>query len=46
MEREYRTRLKSLLESQLAELNDRTSAAPSEGRQSGGYTFGARAEAG
>ncbi|AHI00461.1 DivIVA domain-containing protein [Kutzneria viridogrisea] len=47
MEREYRTRLKSLLESQLAELNDRTSAAPSDGRvgqQSGGYSFGPRAE--
>ncbi|MBV8933862.1 MAG: DivIVA domain-containing protein [Kutzneria sp.] len=46
MEREYRTRLKSLLESQLAELNDRTSAAPSEGRAQGGYSFGQRAEAG
>src|SRR5919198_3715118 len=46
-EREYRTRLKTYLESQLRELGDRGSAAPSEtrgGQQ--GYSFGARAEAG
>jgi DivIVA domain-containing protein len=51
-EREYRTRLKTLLESSLRELGDRGPAAPSsgsEGRavgQQSGYTFGARAEAG
>src|SRR5437764_7806855 len=46
-EREYRTRLQTYLESQLRELQDRGSAAPSEtrgGQQ--GYSFGARAEAG
>ncbi|MDR7300561.1 DivIVA domain-containing protein [Haloactinomyces albus] len=51
-EREYRTRLQTYLESQLRELQDRGSAAPSEngngsrssGQQSGsGYSFGARA---
>src|SRR5689334_10234015 len=45
MEREYRTRLKSMLESSLRDLQDRGPAAPSEGR-SQGYSFGARAEAG
>lgn len=47
-EREYRTRLKTYLESQLRDLEGRGSAAPSEGRSatSTGYTFGARAEAG
>ncbi|KAA2258664.1 DivIVA domain-containing protein [Solihabitans fulvus] len=43
-EREYRTRLKTLLESSLRDLQDRGPAAPSDGRQqTGGYTFGARA---
>jgi DivIVA domain-containing protein len=51
-EREYRTRLKTFLESSLRELGDRGSAAPSAsssdgGRnQQGGYAFGPRAEAG
>jgi DivIVA domain-containing protein len=53
-EREYRTRLKTFLESSLRELGDRGSAAPTTGsssegsRSSGqqGYAFGARAEAG
>lgn len=50
-EREYRTRLKTYLESQLRELDGRGSAAPAEaGRsQQQGYAssgFGARAEAG
>jgi DivIVA domain-containing protein len=44
-EREYRTRLKTMLESSLRDLQDRGPAAPSEGR-SQGYSFGARAEAG
>src|SRR5438093_334034 len=50
-EREYRTRLKTFLESSLRELGDRGSAAPSAsdgGRGGGqqGYAFGPRAEAG
>lgn len=54
-EREYRTRLKTFLESSLRELGDRGSAAPTTGspssegsRSSGqqGYAFGPRAEAG
>ncbi len=49
-EREYRTRLKTYLESQLRELDGRGSAAPAEaGRSQQGYApsgFGARAEAG
>jgi DivIVA domain-containing protein len=49
-EREYRTRLKTFLESSLRELGDRGSAAPSTdgGARSGqqGYAFGPRAEAG
>ena len=49
-EREYRTRLKTYLESQLRELDGRGSAAPAEtGRSSAGFApsgFGARAEAG
>ncbi|RJQ67129.1 DivIVA domain-containing protein [Pseudonocardiaceae bacterium YIM PH 21723] len=45
-EREYRTRLKTYLESQLRELEGRGSAAPSDGRSGGGYNFGQRAEAG
>ncbi|WP_018684550.1 DivIVA domain-containing protein [Actinokineospora enzanensis] len=48
-EREYRTRLKTFLESSLRELGDRGSAAPTtEGRsgQQTGYSFGPRAEAG
>ncbi|MGB3439178.1 MAG: DivIVA domain-containing protein [Actinophytocola sp.] len=52
-EREYRTRLKTFLESSLRELGDRGSAAPTtgssdNGRSSGqqGYAFGPRAEAG
>ncbi|GLZ29749.1 cell division initiation protein [Lentzea sp. NBRC 105346] len=44
-EREYRTRLKTMLESSLRDLQDRGPAAPSDGR-SQGYSFGARAEAG
>ncbi|MDQ7804689.1 DivIVA domain-containing protein [Amycolatopsis sp. A133] len=57
IEREYRTRLRGFLESQLRELDDRGSAAPasassnsgqSSGSTSGGqgYSFGPRAEAG
>jgi len=46
-EREYRTRLKTFLESSLRELGDRGSAAPAEGSRSGGgqqgYSFGPRA---
>jgi vacuolar-type H+-ATPase subunit H len=46
-EREYRTRLKTFLESSLRDLNDRGSAAPSESRATQtGYSFGPRAEAG
>jgi DivIVA domain-containing protein len=46
-EREYRTRLKTFLESSLRDLNDRGSAAPSESRgNQTGYSFGPRAEAG
>src|SRR5690606_33374649 len=53
IEREYRTRLRGFLESQLRELDDRGSAAPASAAgkgdpaQSGqGYNFGPRAEAG
>lgn len=50
IEREYRTRLRGFLESQLRELDDRGSAAPaSASGDSGsgqGYNFGPRAEAG
>lgn len=49
IEREYRTRLRGFLESQLRELDDRGSAAPSgsSSTSSGkGYSFGQRAEAG
>lgn len=53
IEREYRTRLRGFLESQLRELDDRGSAAPasaSSGANSSGggqgYSFGPRAEAG
>jgi DivIVA domain-containing protein len=54
IEREYRTRLRGFLESQLRELDDRGSAAPasaSSGSSSSsggsqGYSFGPRAEAG
>jgi DivIVA domain-containing protein len=47
-EREYRTRLKTFLESSLRELGDRGSAAPSTGSSDGGrsgqgYAFGPRA---
>jgi hypothetical protein len=49
-EREYRTRLKTYLESQLRELDGRGSAAPAEtNRTQQGFAptgFGARAEAG
>ncbi|HJP77168.1 MAG TPA: DivIVA domain-containing protein [Pseudonocardiaceae bacterium] len=46
-EREYRTRLKTLLESSLRDLNDRGSAAHAETRANQtGYSFGPRAEAG
>jgi DivIVA domain-containing protein len=47
-EREYRTRLKTYLESQMRELDGRGSAAPADGRSSGYASsgFGARAEAG
>jgi DivIVA domain-containing protein len=50
-EREYRTRLKTYLESQLRDLGERGSAAPSESRSSsnGGYastSYGQRADAG
>lgn len=53
IEREYRTRLRGFLESQLRELDDRGSAAPasassssSSSSSSQGYSFGPRAEAG
>jgi DivIVA domain-containing protein len=43
-EREYRTRLKTYLESHLQELEDRGSASPSDGRSSQqGYSFSSRA---
>jgi len=49
-EREYRTRLKTYLESQLRDLEGRGSAAPADGTRNGaGYatsTYGSRAEAG
>ncbi|MGH3906488.1 MAG: DivIVA domain-containing protein, partial [Pseudonocardiaceae bacterium] len=47
-EREYRTRLKTYLESQLRELDGRGSAAPAETGRNPGFTsgFSARAEAG
>ncbi|MGH3793946.1 MAG: DivIVA-like cell division protein Wag31 [Pseudonocardiaceae bacterium] len=47
-EREYRTRLKTYLESQLRELDGRGSAAPAENSRSQQFTsgFSARAEAG
>jgi DivIVA domain-containing protein len=50
-EREYRTRLKTYLESQLRDLGERASAAPSDSRPSsnGGYAasgYGQRADAG
>jgi vacuolar-type H+-ATPase subunit H len=50
-EREYRTRLKTYLESQLRDLGERGSAAPSDSRTSsnGGYAstgYGQRADAG
>jgi DivIVA domain-containing protein len=50
-EREYRTRLKTYLESQLRDLGERGSAAPSDSRSSsnGGYAatgYGQRADAG
>ena len=50
-EREYRTRLKTYLETQLRDLGDRGSAAPADGRSSpnGGYAstgYGQRADAG
>jgi DivIVA domain-containing protein len=48
-EREYRTRLKTYLESQLRELDGRGSAAPSDAMRTQGFVtsgFGARAEAG
>lgn len=58
IEREYRTRLRGFLESQLRELDDRGSAAPASassgsgqsssgsGSSGQGYSFGPRAEAG
>ncbi len=53
IEREYRTRLRGFLESQLRELDDRGSAAPasadsaaSGGGGNQGFSFGPRAEAG
>lgn len=52
IEREYRTRLRGFLESQLRELDDRGSAAPASASSgsgssgSQGYSFGPRAEAG
>ncbi|EIE99968.1 DivIVA-like cell division protein Wag31 [Saccharomonospora glauca] len=57
IEREYRTRLRGFLESQLRELDDRGSAAPASASSSGSsssqssssgqsYSFGPRAEAG
>jgi DivIVA domain-containing protein len=48
-EREYRTRLKTYLESQLRELDGRGSAAPADAVRTQGFVpsgFGARAEAG
>ncbi len=48
-EREYRTRLKTYLESQLRELDGRASAAPTDSVRTQGFVtsgFGARAEAG
>ncbi len=48
-EREYRTRLKTYLESQLRELDGRASAAPADSVRTQGFVtsgFGARAEAG
>ncbi|MGH3763958.1 MAG: DivIVA-like cell division protein Wag31 [Pseudonocardiaceae bacterium] len=48
-EREYRTRLKTYLESQLRELDGRASAAPPDSVRTQGFVtsgFGARAEAG
>ena len=48
-EREYRTRLKTYLESQLRELDGRGSAAPPDAARTQGFVtsgFGARAEAG
>ena len=50
-EREYRTRLKTYLESQLRDLEGRATAAPADGRSSanGGYAatgYGQRADAG
>src|SRR4051794_1269975 len=51
-EREYRTRLKTYLETQLRDLGDRASAAPADGgrgSQNGGYAstgYGQRADAG
>jgi DivIVA domain-containing protein len=50
-EREYRTRLKTYLETQLRDLGDRASAAPGDGRAgtNGGYAatgYGQRADAG
>ncbi|WP_016698279.1 DivIVA domain-containing protein [Actinoalloteichus spitiensis] len=45
-EREYRTRLKTMLDSQLRELEDRGSAVPEGRATQSGYTFGTRAEAG
>ncbi len=50
-EREYRTRLKTYLESQLRDLGERGSAAPADGRSTsnGGYAstgYGQRADAG
>ncbi|MTD59079.1 DivIVA-like cell division protein Wag31 [Amycolatopsis pithecellobii] len=55
IEREYRTRLRGFLESQLRELDDRGSAAPASASSTAGnsgsgggqgYSFGPRAEAG
>jgi hypothetical protein len=48
-EREYRTRLKTYLESQLRDLAGRGSAAPADGRSAQGYAasgYGSRADAG
>jgi hypothetical protein len=50
-EREYRTRLKTYLESQLRDLEGRGTAAPTDGRAAanGGYAasgYGQRADAG
>lgn len=52
IEREYRTRLRGFLESQLRELDDRGSAAPASAESAAtgggnqGFSFGPRAEAG